>query len=401
MSKRTVLFGEHERLGARIVDFHGWELPVQYEGILAEHRDCRASACLFDTSHMGQLRIHAAPDGLGRVTTQHAGALRVGRGRYGFLLDEEARILDDTILMRLADEEFLLVGNAGTAEADLEWVRGHLPSGDVVLQSAEGWSKLDLQGPLSAQVLAPHTDADLAALGYFHNARATVCGEACILSRTGYTGELGYEFYAPDGSIVTIFRSLVADLRVRPAGLGARDSLRLEMGYPLYGDDISRETDPVEAGLEAFVPRDHDFIGAAAVERLAAAGPRRRLVAFIGESRQRSHSGNAILHDGRAVGVVTSGAFAPSLDRAIGMGYVPAELAEPGTCLAVEARRKTLTVTVADKPLYHHGTCRTRELGCARSRRSCSIARSTSGSDSRASSAPSASPTMPRRPSAT
>ncbi|MFC1806148.1 glycine cleavage system aminomethyltransferase GcvT [Planctomycetota bacterium] len=362
MAERTALYDQHVALGGRMVDFHGWELPVQFEGILAEHRHCRAAACLFDTSHMGQLRIRAAAEELSHVTTQNAATLRIGRGRYGFLLDEAGGILDDTILMRLGEEEFLLVVNAGTAEADFEWVREHLPSGEVVLQSAEGWSKLDLQGPRSARVLAAHTDADLSTLGYFHNAQTAVCGQACLLSRTGYTGELGYEFYAPDGAIVAIFRELVADGRVKPAGLGARDSLRLEMGYPLYGADIDAETNPVEASLKLFVPGDHDFIGAGALRRLADEPPSRRHAAFVADRRQQAKAGGEIRSKGRAVGVVTSAAYSPSLDVSIGMGYVPPELAETGTPLAAETRRRDLSITVADKPLYKQGTCRKRAL---------------------------------------
>jgi len=344
-----------------MVDFHGWELPVQYEGILAEHRHCRQAACLFDTSHMGQLLIRAAPEALGRVTSQNAAALAVGRGRYGFLLDEEGRILDDTILMRLDEEGFLLVVNAATAEADYAWVREHLAGGMVMAQHEQGVGKLDLQGPLSAQVLAPHTDADLRPLAYFANTPARVCGHDCLLSRTGYTGELGYEIYAPGDAIVAIFRELAADERVRPAGLGARDSLRLEMGFPLYGQDIDAGTTPFEAGLEGFVPLDHGFIGAEALGRLAAEPPTRRLVAFAAEGRQRAKAGGELRRGGRPVGVVTSAAFSPSLEVSIGMGYVAPELAEPGCVLAAETLRKELSVRVAERPLYPHGTCRTRK----------------------------------------
>ena len=340
-----------------MVDFHGWELPVQYEGILAEHKHCRQAAVLFDTSHMGQILIHAQPAELGRTTTQDASSLPVGRGRYGFLLNEAGGILDDTILMRLGEQEFLLVVNAGTLASDFEWVRARLPDrSQASNRSADGWSKLDLQGPASARVLAPLTDAPLASLGYFGVARAQVCGQACVLSRTGYTGELGYEIFAPAESIVAIFRGLLADPLVKPAGLGARDSLRLEMGYPLYGDDIDAETNPFEAGLGHFVCFDHDFVGSAALRDVTGT---RTLVAFVAASRQRAWRGNELCKDGRKLGVVTSAAFSPSLNVSIGMGYVPIELADVGTKLAVKTRRGELAVTIADKPLHRHGTCRT------------------------------------------
>ncbi len=354
-----MLYDEHVRLGARMVDFHGWELPVQFEGILAEHVHCRSQACLFDTSHMGQILIRSRSSHLARVTTQDPTELRVGRGRYGFLLNDDGNILDDTILMRVDWEEFLLVVNAGTAEADFAWVRSHLPAdAEVVLRSAEGWSKVDLQGPASARILAPLTDARLAKLRYFGNTRATVCGQPCFLSRTGYTGELGYEFFAPAESIAVIFRELVKHPDVKPAGLGARDSLRLEMAYPLYGDDMDATTNPYEADLGAFIQFEHFFIGATMLEKLAPGSPRQRLAAFVADTRKRAWRGDAILSEDREIGVVTSAAFSPTLGVSIGMGYILDVLNAPGVELTIRTQRGDLPVTVAAKPLYQHGTCR-------------------------------------------
>jgi len=361
VAKRTPLYDQHVALGARIVDFHGWELPVQYEGILAEHTHCRAAASLFDTSHMGQLHIHAPPDALGRVTTQNAATLGVGRARYGFLLDERGGILDDTLLMRLAADEFLLVVNAGTQDDDLAWIQAHVDAGEAVSLSAAGWAKLDLQGPRSAAVLSPLTETDLSGLGYFHVTRAVVCGHDCILSRTGYTGELGYEVFAPAAALAAIFAVLAGHESVKPAGLGARDSLRLEMGYPLYGDDISVETTPFEGGLGGFLRFDHPFIGSDALT--SAPPPATTIVAFTTGSRRRPWGGDAICHGDQPVGSVTSAAFAPSLNEAIGMGSAPPALALPGARLTVRTRRGDLPVTVCSRPLYSHGTCRTKELG--------------------------------------
>jgi aminomethyltransferase len=361
LSQRTILDNEHARLGARMVDFHGWDLPVQFEGILAEHRHCRQNACIFDTSHMGQLLIRAQAEDVGRVTTQNAAALPVGRDKYGFLLNEAGGILDDTILMRLGEAEFLLVVNAGPADSDLAWLHERLPrAADIVDQRAAGWGKLDLQGPASAHVLAPLTDAPLATLGYFAVTRAKVCGRDCILSRTGYTGELGYELFAPGESVVALFRELVAHPLVKPAGLGARDSLRLEAGLPLYGDDLDATTNPLEAGLEAFVSFDHDFLGADALKSLAARPLARKLVAFAAQSRQRAWHGNELWRDDEPVGVVTSAAFAPTLGISIGLGYVRPALAATGTDLVAKTPRGGLPVTVAEKPLYKNGTARTR-----------------------------------------
>jgi aminomethyltransferase len=362
MAKQTALHDRHVALGGRMVDFGGWRLPVQFEGVLAEHRQCRTSAVVFDTSHMGQfvLRGPDAAERLGRVCTQDAEALPVGRCRYGFLLNEDAGVLDDTILMRLGEEELLLVVNAATAEADRRWLEARL-GGDVELvdRSAAGWGKVDLQGPASARVLAGQVEIDLAAMAYFSVVGGRCCGRECVVSRTGYTGELGYEIMAAAGDLGAIFDELLSNPAVKPAGLGARDSLRLEMGYPLYGHELSVEHNPIEAGLSAFAAGGRDFIGSARLRELEQAGPTRRLAAYRARSRRRTNSGNEIRCDGRAVGAVTSGAFAPSLDVSIGMGYVELDFAEAGRELVVDTGRCELAVTVSERPLYRDGTCRT------------------------------------------
>jgi len=365
MALKTPLHDRHVALGGRIVEFGDWLLPVQYRGVLAEHGHCRQAAAVFDTSHMGQFLLRG-PDAaaqMAHVGTQDAVALPVGRCRYGFLLDDAAGVIDDTILMRLAEEEFLLVVNAGTAAGDFQWVRGHL-AGEVELvnRSAEGWGKVDLQGPRSAKVLGALVDVDLRELGYFGVARGRCCGGECVLSRTGYTGELGYEVMAAAADLPEIFDRLLAEEAVEPAGLGARDSLRLEMCYPLYGHELSTEHNPIEADLARFVRPDREFVGAAKLRDVARAGPRRKLIAFRSASRRRTNGGNPILSDGRPVGTVTSGAFSPSLEVSIGMGYVEADLARPGREMLVNTGRVELPVTICDKPLYTGGTCRTKDL---------------------------------------
>lgn len=366
MPRKTVLHDEHVALGGRIVDFHGWLLPVQYQGILAEHKHCRSAAALFDTSHMGQILITTNdPDAIGLVATQDAAAMKVGRCKYGFLLNDAGGIIDDTVLMRLSEKQFMLVVNAGTADEDFRLVSERLAdSAEVVNRCRAGWAKIDLQGPLSAQILAPLTDADLSRLGYFSVVRTNLCRADCILSRTGYTGELGYEIFAPGDSIVEIFARLTADDRVVPAGLGARDSLRLEMCYPLHGQDIDANTNPVEADLAFFLKSGRPYAGSQAVKRITAAGVDRKLVAFVSRTRRRCRSGDTIRLDGQPVGTVTSGAFSPSLDVSIGMGYVRANLADlagPGRELQVAADRAAVAVTLAEKPIYKQGTCRTKE----------------------------------------
>jgi aminomethyltransferase len=365
VARKTALHDLHVRLGGRIVDFSGWLLPVQFEGVLAEHRACRTAAVVFDTSHMGQflLRGGGVVEQLGAVCTQDPSALPVGRCRYGFLLSEAGGVLDDTVLMRLAEREFLLVVNAGPAAGDLAWLTAQLGGGvELIDRQAEGWGKVDLQGPASARVLRKLVDVDLAALAFYGVATGTCCGRACVLSRTGYTGELGYEIMAAGEALVEIAERLLATGAVKPAGLGARDSLRLEMGYPLYGHELTPHRTPIEAGLDGFARPGRDYIGAAALREQERRGPpRERLVAFRAASRRRASSGDAIRHGGRAVGTVTSGAFAPSLDVSIGMGYVEAPLAAAGTVLVVKTERAELPVTVCPKPLYDKGTCRAKD----------------------------------------
>lgn len=359
MPNKTCLHDMHQKLGARIVDFHGWLLPVQYEGILAEHNHTRSQVSLFDTCHMGQLLITGpdAADRLGEVLVQDCAAMEVGQCKYGFLLNEQGGILDDTIVARLGEEEFFLVVNAGPAEQDHRWVRTHLPE-SIDVQPLTSFGKLDVQGPRSAEVLAPHTDADLNELGYFRARRAKVGGVECIFSRTGYTGELGYEIFYPAAELGGLFQTLLGQEGVKPAGLGARDSLRLEMGYPLYGEDIDQNTNPLEAELGFFVTRTHDFIGAEALERARDAGVSRRLVAFQADTRRRANHGNTILCDGRVAGEVTSGAFSPSLQTSIGIGYVSADVSAAGRSIVIDTGRAKMEATLVEKPLYTSGTCR-------------------------------------------
>jgi aminomethyltransferase len=363
MPGKTALYDRHEKLGGKIVDFAGWLLPVQYESILGEHERCRTAAVVFDTSHMGQFLFTgpAAGEQLGKLCTQDPAALGVGRCKYGFLLNEAGGVLDDTILMRLGGEKYLLVVNAGTLDGDLEWIRSHIGGAagvELVNRSAGGWGKVDLQGPRSAEVLGPMLDIDLHKLGYFGVTEAGCCGRRFLVSRTGYTGELGYEVMAPAADLVCMFDRLLESPIVRPAGLGARDSLRLEMCYPLYGHELSPQRTPIEADLGGFVKLDRDFIGAEALRKQAAAGPKQRLVAFRSDSRRRGNPEDPIIRGGRRVGTVTSAAFSPSLKVSVGMGYVDSDFCRPGQELVVSTGKVELPVAVREKPLYAGGTCR-------------------------------------------
>ncbi|MFW5870521.1 MAG: glycine cleavage system aminomethyltransferase GcvT [Candidatus Sumerlaeota bacterium] len=362
MPKKTALYDKHINAGARMVDFGGWELPVQFEGILAEHRHCRSAAALFDCSHMGQFHIKGpdAAAALSRVCTQDAEALKTGRAKYGYLLNEKGGILDDAILMRLAKDHFHLVVNAGTQDEDYAWIRRKL-TGDLKITNLSlnhSWAKIDLQGPESLTILAPLVQDDLALWKFFSVGETQMDGRKVVLSRTGYTGELGYEIMGRADDIIAIFDKIMSDERVQPAGLGARDSLRLEMNYPLYGHELNITTTPLEADGEMFLDLDRDFIGSEALRRQKAKGTDRFLIAYSAETRRRTSPGDEIWIDQRKVGEVTSGVFSPSLETSIGMGYVETTLATPGTSLTVRTKRADIEITVQDKPLYKKGTCR-------------------------------------------
>lgn len=349
-----------------MVEFSGWELPVQFEGVLAEHRHCRSATAVFDTAHMGVFRFSGpeATAALSWLLTQNAAELAVGRCRYGFLLNPEGGVLDDCILERLDEANYLLVVNAGTRERDAEWIQSHL-RGDCRFRdlTSEGWAKIDVQGPRAFETLRPHLGDRLAGLGYFGVAAMPMGGAEGAVSRTGYTGELGYELMGPADVLRGLLPSLLEAPEVRPAGLGARDSLRLEMGYPLYGHELAEDINPVEADAGAFVRFDHAFMGAEAVRAAAEHGPERRLVAFRTETRRRSEPGDALLDgegEGAGEGHVTSGAFCPSLGVSAGLGFVPAAMARPGRALVVRTARTEIPAVVADRPLYRGGTCRTK-----------------------------------------
>ncbi len=345
-----------------MVEFHGWLLPVQYEpGILAEHRHTRTAASVFDTSYMGQFAVRGqdAARELARLLTRDPRGLEVGRAFYTHMLNENGGIIDDTILMRLGPSDFLLVTNAGPRKRDFAWLRNHLYGKVELIEESNGCGKIDVQGPRSAEILAPLLDFDLAAVPYFGVRRASLCEAECVVSRTGYTGELGYELMIPNPNLVAVYEMIMEAEGVLPAGLGARDSLRLEMSYPLHGQDIHPDADPLEADLERFISLDHDYVGAATLRDRLAEGLKRRLVAFQAESRRRTHTGDPIFADEKRVGEVTSGGFSPTLEASSGLGYVAIEHAEPGTALTVRTERADVPVTVHAKPLYTGGTART------------------------------------------
>jgi aminomethyltransferase len=361
MAEKTYLYDQHVAAGGKMVDFGGWLLPVQFEGIIAEHDHCRSAVSIFDTCHMGQFlaRGPGAAKWLAWVCTQNAEKLPVGKCRYGFILNEAGGVQDDAIMCRLGEEDFLITVNADPTHRDMQWLEAHRTDDGVeLIDQSLLWGKFDVQGPDSFEALADFVDFDLAELKFYNARRGKVCGCEGIVARTGYTGELGYEVYLPGRHLPEAFEAVAARPGVKPGGLGARDALRLELCYPLYGQDVTDANNPIEADAERFITFDREFIGSEPLKRVAEQGPQRRLVALQGAGRRRPQHEDKIHHGDEPVGEVTSGAFSPSLGVSIALGYVRSDLAAGGTELTVRTRRRDLPMTVAEKPLYKDGSCR-------------------------------------------
>ncbi len=362
--RRTPLYARHVELGARMVPFAGWEMPVYYVGISEEHRAVRARAGVFDVSHMGQLEVTG--DGsktyLQRVLSNDLDRLRAGQAQYTLLTNEHGGIVDDLIVYRLGSERWLLVVNASRVDEDVAHLREHLPAAGVELvdRSAEH-GMVALQGPVALEILEGLWDRKnppLDGLRDFEVMSGSIGGIKCRIARTGYTGEPGVELIAAWDDTEPLFDKLLSrrEHGVVPCGLGARDTLRLEVCYPLHGNDITPETNAIEAGLAWVCALDKDFVGADVLRRVKAEGPRRRLVALRMLDRAIPRAGHGLLHDGETVGEVTSGTLSPSLDRGIGLGYLRADLAAPGSVVQVDVRGRARDAEVAQKPLYRKET---------------------------------------------
>jgi aminomethyltransferase len=354
----------HLSLGARMVPFAGWNLPVQFPtGILEEHRHTRQFVSLFDTCHMGELRVfgEGAAASLDRLLVRPISDLEIGRCRYNLLMDDSGGIRDDLVLYRMAEEEYYLVVNAGPREEDAEWIRTHLPPSVQCRDESFQTGKIDLQGPFSAEILTRLGLSKKILPPYYRWTETELLGERILLSRTGYTGELGFEIYLPWGKTPLLWERLLREDEVAPAGLGARDTLRLEMGFPLYGHEISLDTTPVEAGFAPLLPREDSFVG----DRFLTVPPRKRLIGIRLEGRRAARGDDPVMDaGGRRMGRVTSGSFAPSLDRAVALSYIDEqEKPSPGTMILVGDPKKPLIAEIAELPFYREGTARTKLSG--------------------------------------
>ena len=357
--KLTPLNAAHRALGALMAPFGGWDMPIQYEGIIAEHKCCREKAALFDICHMGEFIYEGdfVAGGLEDVFTMSVKSIPVGRSRYGFLLNEQGGIIDDLIVFRLAEQKAMVVVNAATADNDFSVISSRLTGGKFTnITAATG--KLDIQGPLAREVLVAAIGEQVATLPYFKFCTMTVLGVEAIVSRTGYTGELGYEIFLPAEKTAELWELLLTDERVKPAGLGARDVLRLEVGYSLYGSDIDESTTPLEAGLEMFVNFDTEFVGKHALVTQRESGITRRKVAFRVTSRRSPRHHYEICRGDEVVGAVTSGVFSPMLGCGIGIGFVAAGEYPDGSPLVVRHERVSMEAQVCGLPFYGGGSLR-------------------------------------------
>jgi len=353
----TPLNAWHKANGAKMVPFAGWEMPVQYTGIIAEHQHCRTRACIFDICHMGEFSLKGpgAKDALAGAVTQNLETLAPGKCRYGFLLNPEGGVMDDLIVYRVAEDEFMLVVNGACVSSDFAAIKSRLPGGLEFTDISDATAKIDLQGPKSFEVLGRLLPGEWNKLGYFSFVKVPFEGAEMIVSRTGYTGELGYEFYLPADKAQALWEKLAADPEVIPAGLGARDTLRLEMGYPLYGQDLDTVHTPAEAGYEGMMTSQAVYVG-----KDKAFAVREKLVALsIDGRRSARHHDKVCLPGGEEVGVVTSGSFSPTLGHSIALAFVKAEAADSAE-FVVKAAKVELPAKKAELPFYKGGTARTK-----------------------------------------
>jgi aminomethyltransferase len=354
--KRTPFYDKHVALGAKIVPFAGWEMPVQYpQGITAEHKAVRERCGLFDVSHMGEFIIRGdrAVDFVTYVTTNDVAALAIGQVHYSAILNDRGTFEDDCLVYRFADK-IMMVVNASNLDKDLAHISRHAATFGVTIENvSDEMGLLALQGPQAAKILQPLTKTDLSAIKYYHFAEGEVAGMPMIISRTGYTGEDGFELYHDVQYSSRLWDALLAAGDVTPAGLGARDTLRLEMGMALYGNDIDDTVTPLEANLAWLVKlKKGELVGSNVLQEQKANGVNQKLVGFTLGDRNIARHGYPVFANGQPSGVVRSGTMSPTLGIPIGTAYLPTELAKEGSTFEIEIRGKRVPATVVKPPFY-------------------------------------------------
>ena len=356
--RRTALYETHRRAGARLVEFGGWEMPLEYSGIVAEHLAVRQAVGLFDVSHMGEIELEGpqALPLLQKVTCNDVANLQVNQAQYSGLMNEQGGLVDDLLVHRMAEQHYFLCVNAARREADFDWICRHNDTTAHVRNTSDHFTQLAVQGPRSIAVLQPLTSVDLSALRYYWFARGRVCGVETMVARTGYTGEDGFEIYLPPAESERIWNELLESGKkegIVPCGLGARNTLRLEAGMLLYGHDMDEHTSPLEANLRWICKLDKGpFLGRDALLAQARDGIERLLVGFRMTDRAIARDGAVVWVEGRQAGRVTSGSYVPYLKKSIGLAYVPPEFARVGQQIQMEIRGTLAAAEVVPTPFY-------------------------------------------------
>ncbi|HOT44528.1 MAG TPA: glycine cleavage system aminomethyltransferase GcvT [Spirochaetota bacterium] len=364
MDKNTPLHQEHVNLKALMAPFAGWNMPIHYGSILDEAKHARTAVSLFDISHMGEFIIRENPSksSLDAIVTNPVVKMKTQRCRYGFLLNDDGKILDDLIAYRIAADEWMLVVNAANEQKDMDAIRRQLSTDASFENISSRIVKLDLQGPGSLAVLKAIVGDEVKRLTYYGFQFFSLLGGNFIISRTGYTGELGFEIYVDSSRGVELWQTLLKNPAVKPAGLGARDILRLEMGLPLYGNEFNEDLTPLDAGMERFLDMEKEFTGRKALLEQQKRGVPRRLVGFAADGRRTPRHENRILSGDRDAGFVTSGVFSPHLNKGIGMGYVDAALGAEGTAIGIDTGKGVINASVEKIPFLKNTSIKYSEV---------------------------------------
>ena len=357
--KNTALTHIHEQLGAKLVPFAGYNMPVSYEGVNAEHETVRKSVGVFDVSHMGEFLIEGpnALELIQKVSSNDASKLVDGQAQYSCLPNEKGGIVDDLIVYRLKEDQWLLVVNASNIEKDWNWISSQNSMNATMKNLSEDYSLLAIQGPKAIEAMQSLTSEDLSAIKFYTFKVSDFAGiDHVIISATGYTGSGGFEIYCKNSEVEPVWKKVMeagADFGIKPIGLAARDTLRLEMGYCLYGNDIDDTTSPIEAGLGWITKFTKDFVNSEALKKEKEHGPERRLIAFELNERGIPRQGYDIVDgNGNKIGVVTSGTMSPSLGKGIGLGYVPTIFKDVGSAINIQIRKNAVPATVVKLPFY-------------------------------------------------
>lgn len=362
MLKRTPLYEIHKKNGAKLVPFAGWEMPLQYKGIVEEHLAVRQRAGIFDVSHMGEIRVagKGALSLIQRLTSNDAARMEIGQAQYSAVLNESGGIIDDLIVYRQAAQDFLLVPNAANKEKVLQWFSAQQTDQEEIRDESDCWGEIALQGPRAQEILQKLTSSDLSTLKYFHFRADQLNSFPVIVARTGYTGEDGFEIFSSPADAPLIWETIVQagrEFSIEPCGLGARNTLRLEMKYALHGNDIDETTNPLEAGLGWIVKMDKgDFVGKAALLKAKTEGLKRKLVGFelLAPGVPREHY--EVMKEDRQIGSVTSGMFSPLLKKGIGLAYVAADFQSIGSTFFIIIRDRPVPAQVVETPFWKLGT---------------------------------------------